>query len=516
MKCGSSIPRWDVYEIEIDGPKKGNPFTEQTVSAVFQGANETKKVEGFYDGDGVYKVRFMPSFTGQYTFSVTASFWESVRGGAFEVTAPKHGNHGPVRVARNFHFAYEDGTPYYPFGTTCYVWHLQSEEFQEQTLKTLAKSPFNKIRFCIFPKHYLFNLHDPIAFPYEGTPVDCSLITPDNFKEFGKDFEDHGNRWDFTRFNPAYFRHIEDCIKALEKIGIEADLIVMHPYDRWGFSTMGKAEDDLYWHYVVARFSAYHNVWWSLANEYDLMPAKSISDWERYASILCEFDPYRHLRSIHNWKSIYDFTHPWVTHCSIQRTDPYISTELTDQYRERYGKPVVLDEIVYEGNIKENWGNISGQEMTRRFWEGIVRGGYPGHGETFDTKEQVFWWSHGGVLHGESPARIAFLRKIVEETPLGAGLVYCKMRGAGVGAVPDLPKARQGGVQPYYLVYYGFNRPDKAEFWFDDETEFKIQVIDTWEMKIWDKGIGKGKITIELPGKEYMAVRLWRVERAES
>ena len=53
----------------------------------------------------------------------------------------------------------------------------------------------------------------------------------------------------------------------------------MHPYDRWGFSIMNAEEDDLYWNYIVARFSAYRNVWWSLANEYDLMPAKKQADW---------------------------------------------------------------------------------------------------------------------------------------------------------------------------------------------------------------------------------------------
>ena len=50
---------------------------------------------------------------------------------------------------------------------------------------------------------------------------------------------------------------------------------MMHPYDRWGFSDMGKEADDLYWCYCIARFSAYRNLWWSLANEYDLMRAKT-------------------------------------------------------------------------------------------------------------------------------------------------------------------------------------------------------------------------------------------------
>lgn len=83
-------------------------------------------------------------------------------------------------------------------------------------------------------------------------------------------------------------------------MGIEADLIVMHPYDRWGFAQMTKEQDALYWKYVLARFSAYRNMWWSLANEYDLFDHKAVEDWEGYAKIICGKDPYHHLRSIHN------------------------------------------------------------------------------------------------------------------------------------------------------------------------------------------------------------------------
>ena len=37
--------------------------------------------------------------------------------------------------------------------------------------------------------------------------------------------------WDFTRFNPAYFAHVEACVDKLAGIGVEADLILFHPYD---------------------------------------------------------------------------------------------------------------------------------------------------------------------------------------------------------------------------------------------------------------------------------------------
>lgn len=498
------VERWDVLEITVKGPAEGNPFVEQTFEGTFTGKNETITTAGFYDGDGVYKVRFMPSFEGEYTYKTTGSFPEAETQGSFTVTLATGNNHGPVRVANKYHFAYEDGVPYYSVGTTCYVWPHQPDEVIQKTLAELDKGYFNKMRFCVFPKHYIHNFKDPVTFPYEGTPVDASRLTEENFA-YSVDFSE--NHWDFTRFNPEHFRRVERAIGELRDRGIEADLIVMHPYDRWGFSAMSREADDLYWNYVIARFSAYRNLWWSLANEYDLMKDKTLEDWEHYAALLCEKDPYNHLRSVHNCVAFYDYTRPWVTHCSMQRQDLYRHVEYTDDYRIRYGKPVVWDEISYEGNIDMGWGNISGQELTRRFWEASLRGGYAGHGETFmDPENDILWWSHGGELHGESPARIRFLHQILCETP-GLGL----KRGEGifdeVVGVPDTPMY-QGG---YEIHYYGFGRPSFRDFHKEEDVSYRVEVIDTWEMTITDAGVHSGKFRIPLPGKEYMAIRLIQV-----
>lgn len=498
------VERWDILEVTLKGPEDGNPFVDQWVKGVFRGKNETVETMGFYDGQGVYKVRFMPSFQGEYTYETSGSFAEAATSGTFTVTPAKEGNHGPVRVANTYHFAYEDGTPYYSVGTTCYVWPHQPEEVRQKTLEELSKGYFNKMRFCVFPKHYIHNFKDPVTFPYEGTPVDASGLTEENFA-YSVDFSE--NHWDITRFNPEHFRRVERAIGELRDRGIEADLIVMHPYDRWGFSAMSREADDLYWNYVIARFSAYRNLWWSLANEYDLMKDKTLEDWEHYAALLCEKDPYNHLRSVHNCVAFYDYTRPWVTHCSMQRQDLYRHVEYTDDYRIRYGKPVVWDEISYEGNIDMGWGNISGQELTRRFWEASLRGGYAGHGETFmDPENDILWWSHGGELHGESPARIRFLHQILCETP-GLGL----KRGEGifdeVVGVPDTPMY-QGG---YEIHYYGFGRPSFRDFHKEEDVSYRVEVIDTWEMTITDAGVHSGKFRIPLPGKEYMAIRLIKV-----
>ena len=501
----TNVRKWDVFEVAVEGPSDGNPFLDHSLKGIFTSKNESAVVDGFYDGDGVYRLRFMPSFEGKYTFVLKGSFLKETLSGVFYVDAADENVHGPVRVSDTHHFSYEDGTPFYPIGTTAYVWHLQSEERKAETLDSLVEAGFNKMRFCIFPKHYDYNLKDPAVFPFEGTPMDASVLNSENFMAyFGKN---EGNHFDYDRLNPAYFRNLDECITELGKRGIQADLIIMHPYDRWGFSTMTPEQDANYVKYIAARFSAYHNVWWAMANEYDLIPTRSQADWEKLAAVLVKKDNYHHLRSIHNCQKMYDHSRPWITHCSVQRIDLYKGAELTDELAARYGKPVVMDEIAYEGNIQHGWGNITGEEMVRRFWETAMRGGYPGHGETYLNDDGVLWWSHGGTLHGESWKRVRFLKEVLKQTP-GHGLCAVNDKFDCVTAVPEMEFLKP--VKSQYIYYFSFMRPSFRDFYIDEDTEFVAEVIDTWNILIRKAGIHKGHFRIDLPARQYMAVRLRR------
>ena len=169
----------------------------------------------------------------------------------------------------------------------------------------------------------------------------------------------------------------------------------------------------------------------------------------------------------------------------------------------RIHRHIVFDEVVYEGNIEEGWGNLTPQEMVHRFWVGTVAGCYVGHGETYLHPEDILWWSKGGVLHGQSPARVAFLRMILESGPT-AGLDPVDSTLAG-----GFPCAGKEG--DYYLCYFGVHQPAEMTFDLPQEHSYQIDVIDTWEMTVTSKeGTFEGRVQVQLPGRPYTAVRIQR------
>ena len=486
--CASAqtrVEKWDIFELSLDGNPVENPFTDVTLNVEFTHAAKKVTVPGFYDGGEVYVARFMPTEEGQWTY-LTTSDQKRLNGkkGSFICTPPTRNNHGPVGVRDTYHFGYADGSPFYPIGTTSYAWAHQGDSLERVTLRTLRGTAFNKLRMCVFPKDYPYNKNDPEFHPF---------------------VKDSSGQNDFNRFDIAFWRHFEQRVRDLRDLGIEADIILFHPYDhgRWGYDNMPAGADERYLKYLIARLAAFRNVWWSMANEYDAMRHKTLADWDRLFQIAQAEDPYQHLRSIHNFSVMYDHGKPWVTHVSIQGHDMRRARE----WREKYRKPVIYDEAGYEGNLPEDFGDLSAEELVRRIWEGTVNGAYVGHGETFLHPRDILWWSKGGILQGRSPQRIAFLRKIHEEDgdevlrPTDASI--CSWRNT---------KGQVSGVEgEYYLLYLGIHQPGAVNFTLPEDGSFFIEIIDTWNMDITPVlGTFRGSFTLSMPAKPYMAVRIRR------
>jgi len=73
LRAADSAERWGVYEVAFQGPRAGNPFVDVQLRARFQYRNRAVDVDGFYDGDGVYRVRFMPDEIGEWSYRTSSN-----------------------------------------------------------------------------------------------------------------------------------------------------------------------------------------------------------------------------------------------------------------------------------------------------------------------------------------------------------------------------------------------------------------------------------------------------------
>ncbi|MDD6222414.1 MAG: DUF5605 domain-containing protein [Lachnospiraceae bacterium] len=550
--------QYETMELSFQGTAPEGSQAVVDLTAEFVHGDKRVCVNGFYAGDNTYKIRFFADEPGEYHYTVRGLFSDSgsflvdpvqvpVRKNADGLLLQLPSEHGIVHPD-GCHLRFQDGTYFQAFGTTVYALMYQKDALINETMETLKHSPFNKIRLCVFPKHYRYNTNEPEHFPF------CK--------------RDDGS-WDVDHPDFIFWDRFEKRLRELFAMGIQVDLILFHPYDRWGFSAMPQKDNLIYLDYLLRRFSAYPGLWWSMANEYDLCFSKTKEDWLAIEEKIASSDPWHHMLGNHNCFRYWDPSGENITHLSWQTR---MVTRVGEMMR-RFGKPVLIDECCYEGNLPESWGSLSGEEMVQRFWRVDTVGGYCTHGETYlpgtkeaaaatDTGEpEVVWWAKGGRLNGKSPARIAFLRSVLESLPPPlsplpegfagtAGLsdeeiqaLYRSGENAGEDAggnaedtaeeTADAQLQRRRFAKAYlsmgqaerdlYLAAgfsFAGHAGEDAYLWYKDtqccaqtqirlpETHtYRIELLDTWEMTRTPVRTGAhGTCQVELPGKPYMAV----------
>lgn len=491
------VEKWDIFEITLDSSVVfKNPFTDVFVSACFETDTYTKKVKGFYDGDNTWKIRFMPEETGIYKYFICSNNKE-FDGiiGEFKCIEPSLDNHGPVKISNKYHFSYADGTPFFVMGTTAYAWTYRSEDIRKKTLESIASNGFNKVRMLVFPK-YLAGFdeidltYEPPVLPYEGQK----------------------NNFDYKRFNVEYFKNYEKRIEDLLKLGIEADVILFHNYDfgKWGIDD-GLSDDDaiFYLDYLISRISSYRNVWWSLANEYDIYKEPDGSgvrikpdrrDWDRLGDFIMNNDPYNHLRSIHNFGIIYP-NREWLTHVSYQFPNTY---SLLIDLKWKYQKPVIADEYIYEGNLPYHWGNYSGREELFHHWLTVMAGGYGTHGECYvinGNKKDIFW-TYGGEMVGESAPRLKFMKEIIETLPFQQ-MEPDHTKGDGINKFCICKGER---IQLYLIT----ENCKRRKIWCEKQSE--VTIYDLWNCKIIEKFVTSDDGNVKLdPYNDMLAVKIIKI-----
>ncbi len=529
---------YEMVELELKGEAPIGSQVEVDVKAEITCDEKTWNLKGFYAGNHIYKVRFLPEETGTYRYKITGV----VTGEGTVEVCPADGNHHGIVRADGTHLRHEDGTFISTFGTTVYALAHQTEEITEETFSSLECGAFNKIRMCVFPKHYEYNKNEPGHFAFHRAESEKDVVFRDNLggERSVKPFDTHRPDFDF-------WEDFETKLNRLFDMGIQVDLILFHPYDRWGHSHMAQESNLRYLDYAIRRLAAYPNIWWSMANEYDLFYDWKMEQWHEIETYISVNDPYRHLLSNHKCFLEYDYGREAITHVSVQTG----VLSRVAEFQKEFGKPVCYDECCYEGNLKETWGSISAKEMVNRFWKVTVTGGYCTHGEVIleddiVTQEQqdnaILWWAKGGKLKGESPARIKFLRDLVESLPaplepyaVGLNKIMLMSKeelNSVMNVVPEdmrgffsifykmgekeklyqfLPAYSYAGHigEEVYLYYLGTDCPARFRPEVASGKSYRAEIINVWDMtrEVVEKDYQMGD-ELRLPGREYTAILL--------
>lgn len=157
--AAGSVPKWSRFEQSfLSSVEYANPVQQTTLSVEFTSpAGAKAKAYGFWDGGRVWKVRFLPNQTGNWSFktvcSDAANSGLNNQTGGFDCTAPAgqtpFAQHGPLKVSPDgFYLMHDDATPFFWLADT--AWNgalLSTPEDWQLYLKERARQDFTAVQW---------------------------------------------------------------------------------------------------------------------------------------------------------------------------------------------------------------------------------------------------------------------------------------------------------------------------------------------------------------------------------
>ena len=425
----AELARGEVYsvlEIGFVGPTLGPkdaPARDIELSVRFrhESGEPSITVHGFWDGDGkggaagdAFKVRFCPTKPGKWRLAEVRSGDPKLKGQhqgdwVTAVASKRPGFWMPdPETPGSRWYRRSDGSHPYIFGNTHYTF-LSGRTDRGPNGSTIEADVranaryFKKLRFSLFGDRYVHPTEKPFR-DDAGRPTDDG---------------------DFShRPNPAWFHQRADvAVRAAFETDLIADLILNGPDTRDSRSVLeaakNKGDNTPFLRYVAARYGSYPNVWFCLANEWDIKDPKYTPEQIAAAgTALRKLLPYPTPISVHgrpaDWTRSLNTQPPWHDHVILQgkiRTlDP--SADFIARNVARGGNcPVVNDELGYEGR----GDRFSRDDVIEGHLGAFLGGGYGTTGWKPASKKGHYFWGAFKPAEHTAAAHLAWLRKAIDE-----------------------------------------------------------------------------------------------------
>ncbi len=384
-----SIPKWQPHDFEFKSKTiPDNPFTVN-FSAEFAGPNGTKLVlPGFYDGNGIWKIRFSPTVEGNWQLTTVADI-AGINNQKLRFTCianPDKKVHGNLMVdpQNPHHFIYQDGTHWFPDGYECdWLWALDEHDNKLPVINSFL----DKLSY------YGFNFILINCYGYDTTWRPGKSSDDDYGPSALYPWNGSNDQPDFSHFNLTYWQHFDRMIDAMNKRGIIAHLYLKVYNKKVNWPKNGSPEDDRYYNWIIAHYAAYPNITWDLAKEAN--NEKSVDYKTGRLKFIRLTDPYHRLVTIHTdvqtynsgaYNSLADFR-------SHQEQSNHLHASTLKQLAQN-NWPVMNVESGYEhgpkGLLDKTYNNAeSAEEDARRIWEIQMAGGYNAYYYTYTAWDVI-------------------------------------------------------------------------------------------------------------------------------
>ncbi len=388
----TSVGRYEPFEVTIKAPGAGGsrPYRDASLKGVFKGPTKTIEIEGFWDGEDIWKVRMAPTETGQWSYQITGSNAVFNRSGTFTCTAGTSRGFIRPNPVRPYSFMHDDGTPWLWKGDT--NWRgftslLPYDGRWKEIVDLRAAQGYTAMQSIV-----------------------VSYINGLGFwkNEGGTCFVENTDAKDYNQLNPGYFHWIDKRIDYALSKGIVPVILFTWAQEYVNFSP---DQWEKYVRYLVARFSS-KNVIWVLCGEYNEMPNdynRPTSEFADWGQMVKKYDPYDHPITLHptGRTSSAEFgSSAWMD--VVMQQTPYFARDIQ---RDRvHSKPVVNGEPRYMYPDEDN------AESRHGLWEIVTSGGYYTNG--FFTTYAPDKGGYDPAAMPEEQRWVTFLNKLMDRLPI--------------------------------------------------------------------------------------------------
>lgn len=370
--------QWEVLNISFSTETPNENPVDLPFTAILSTEGQELEIEGFFDGDNTYLIRFTPPVPGEWTF-ITKSADRTLAGktGRIEVAEASPDRRGGIIVdpENTRKFCYENGENYYPIAYEVdWLFALDANNPTDipktRTFASqVAANGFNQIILNVFAYDVTWT-KDP------NLPPEFDYGSPDLFP-----FAGSNESPDHSKLNVEYFQRLDRVIEELDRNGIVAHLMIYVWNKRVAWPEADSEQDNRYFDYVAKRYQAYPNLIWDISKEALGYGRTDVHYITERIERLRGLDSYNRLITVHDYSYCRRFTGN-VDFVSVQLWGTELYSIMRKVIEDMPGKPIVNIEhggyekspyVVFEGNY------TSPEVCLARSYQCVFAGTFPSH-----------------------------------------------------------------------------------------------------------------------------------------